>query len=106
MPFRKWVCFFEIAGVFFENAGFVFWKMGVFSKIAVCFLKIQAFIESGCVFRKCGVSFSQNRIFFKNGSFFMKIRVGVFSKMRRMFFFQNGSFFENESLFFGNLSFS
>ena len=55
-------------GVFFENAGFVFMKMGVFSKNRVCFLKIRVFLENWFVFRKCGVFF-----FFENGSFWKKI---------------------------------
>ena len=71
--------------MFFENSGFVFFKMGVFSKMKVCFLKIRLFLENGYVFRKWGVCF------LKMGVCFLKIRVFFrkwvcFTKMRGLFF--------------------
>ena len=64
-------------GVFFENAGFVFWKLESSLKIWSLFLENSSFFrKSVCffqnaafVFLEMGVFFNKRSLFFENGSF-------------------------------------
>ena len=85
-------------GVFFENAGFVFFKMRVFSKMHGVFLENGSLVfensislPNGCVFGKCKVYFYlklefflEKWNFFENSTFFIKWV--CFRKMRVFIF--------------------
>ena len=52
-------------GEFFENAALFFFKMGVFSKMGVCFLEIRVILQNGSVSRKASFVFFKI-YFFRN----------------------------------------